>query len=214
LDASHFNVPQKRKRVILIGVQKKKNYNLDEIYSEIFNLSNSKKIATVKDAIGKLPSLMPLSEPEKRDGRNISHEDSKKKILHHEARYHNLRDIRAFREWIAQGMNTKSSFEKINFYNVRLNKKSNHAKYRNLEWDKPSPTIVAHLYKDGLMFIHPDEEQARSISVREAAALQSFPEDFIFLGSGAYQYKMIGNAVPVKLAEAIAKGIGKYLELK
>ncbi len=214
LDASHFNVPQKRKRVILIGVQKKKNFNLDEIYSEIFNLSNPKKTATVKDAIGKLPSLLPLSEPEKRGGRNVSHEDSKKKILHHEARYHNPRDVQAFREWIVQGMNTKSSFEKINFYNVRLNKKSNHAKYRNLEWDKPSPTIVAHLYKDGLMFIHPDEEQARSISVREAAALQSFPEDFIFLGSGAYQYKMIGNAVPVRLAECIAKGIGKYLEKK
>jgi DNA (cytosine-5)-methyltransferase 1 len=214
LDASHFNVPQKRRRVILIGVQKKRKYDLDSVYAEIIKLSNQNDIATVKDAIGKLPSLLPLEQPVKRDGKNVSHQDSKKKIAHHEARYHNPRDVQAFREWITQCMNNKSSFEKINFYNVRLNKKSNHAKYRNLEWDKPSPTIVAHLYKDGLMFIHPDEKQARSISVREAAALQSFPDDFTFLGSNAYQYKMIGNAVPVKLAEAVANGVANYLELK
>jgi DNA (cytosine-5)-methyltransferase 1 len=64
------------------------------------------------------------------------------------------------------------------------------------------------------MFIHPDEKQARSISVREAAALQSFPDDFTFWGSNAYQYKMIGNAVPVKLAEAVANGVANYLKLK
>ncbi len=214
LDASHFNVPQKRRRVILVGVQKKRNYDLDSVYAEIINLSNVNDIATVKDAIGNLPSLLPLEEPKKLEGKNVSHKESKIKVAHHEARYHNSRDVQAFRDWIIQRMNTKSSFEKINFYNARLNKKSNHAKYRNLEWDKPSPTIVAHLYKDGLMFIHPDEKQARSISVREAAALQSFPDDFTFVGSTAYQYKMIGNAVPVKLAEAVAKGVSNYLEMK
>jgi DNA (cytosine-5)-methyltransferase 1 len=214
LDASHFGVPQKRKRVILIGVKKNRKFNLDSIYSEIINLANANEIVTVKDVIDQLPALYPLSKPVKRDGKNISHEDSKTKVLHHEARYHNPRDVQAFRDWITQGMNRKSSIEKINFYNIRLNKQSNHAKYRNLEWDKPSPTIVAHLYKDGLMFIHPDEKQARSISVREAASLQSFPNDFCFLGSTAYQYKMIGNAVPVRLAEAIAKGIANYLASK
>ncbi len=214
LDASHFGVPQKRKRVILIGVQKKQRFNLDSVYSEILKLANQESIATVKDAIDNFPALYPLVNPEKREGKNVSHESSEQSVAQHEARYHNPRDIQAFREWITQRMNSKSSFEKINFYNVRLNKKSNHAKYRNLEWDKPSPTIVAHLYKDGLMFIHPDENQARSISVREAAALQSFPDDFIFLGSNAYQYKMIGNAVPVKLAKAVASGIVNYLEMK
>jgi len=214
LDASHFGVPQKRRRVILIGVKKKQKFNLESVYSEILKLATPQSIATVKDAINNLPALYPLANPEKRGSKNVSHENSKKKVLHHEARYHNPRDVQAFREWIMQRMNSKSSFEKINFYNVRLNKKSNHAKYRNLEWDKPSPTIVAHLYKDGLMFIHPDENQARSISVREAAALQSFPDDFTFIGSNAYQYKMIGNAVPVKLAKAVATGVANYLEMK
>jgi DNA (cytosine-5)-methyltransferase 1 len=213
LDASLFNVPQKRKRLILIGIKKNSDFNLNDVYSEILKLSNNKNIPTVKTAIGELPPLLPLKEPTKQGRGNISHRITGKKILHHEPRYHNKRDIDIFKKWITEGMNKRTTVEKINFYNSLMNKKSNHAKYRNLEWDKPSPTIVAHLYKDGLMFIHPDEQQARSISVREAAALQSFPDDFIFLGSSAYQYKMIGNAVPVKLAESIAKGIGNYFSM-
>lgn len=214
LDASLFNVPQKRKRLILIGVKKNSDYNLNDVYAEILKLSNDKNIPTVKNAIGELPPLLPLKEISKQDRRNISHGITGKKILHHEPRYHNKRDIDIFKKWISEDMNKRTTAEKIDFYNGLMNKQSNHAKYRNLEWDKPSPTIVAHLYKDGLMFIHPDEQQARSISVREAAALQSFPDDFTFLGSSAYQYKMIGNAVPVKLAEAIAKGIGNYFSMK
>ena len=108
-------------------------------------------------------------------------------------------------------MNKSSSQEKIAFYNNLMGKHSNHAKYRNLEWDKPSPTIVAHLYKDGLMFIHPDMDQARSITVKEAALLQSFPDDYNFISSQGFAYKMIGNAVPVALAKCFAREI--YSEL-
>lgn len=93
-----------------------------------------------------------------------------------------------------------------------VGKESNHAKYRNLAWDKPSPTIVSHLCKDGLMFIHPDSEQARSISVAEASLLMSFPEDYEFQGSQSYKYKMIGNAVPPLMAEKIALTILKVLK--
>jgi DNA (cytosine-5)-methyltransferase 1 len=102
--------------------------------------------------------------------------------------------------------------DKISFYNDLMGKNSNHAKYRNLEWDKPSPTIVAHLYKDGLMFIHPDEKQARSITIKEAALLQSFPDDYEFIGSNGDCYKMIGNAVPPEMAKNIALGIVKCLK--
>lgn len=108
-------------------------------------------------------------------------------------------------------MNSKSTIEKLNFYNNLLNKNSNHNKYRSLNWDKPSPTIVAHLHKDGLMFIHPDESQARSITVREAALLQSFPEDYEFIGSPGVCYKMIGNAVPPLMAKGIAQSLFEYL---
>jgi len=108
-------------------------------------------------------------------------------------------------------MNKKNSSEKILFYNKKMKKKSKHAKYRNLEWDKPSPTIVAHLSKDGLMFIHPDPKQARSITIFEASLLQSFPKDFEFIGTNAYCYKMIGNAVPPMMAKKIGLSILKAL---
>ena len=101
--------------------------------------------------------------------------------------------------------------KKIRFYNKRTGRTSNHNKYRNLDWNKPSPTVVAHLYKDGLMFIHPDSKQARSITVREAAALQSFDDDFKFTGKMGIDYKMIGNAVPPLMAKKISQILIKFL---
>ncbi len=206
--ASDFGVPQKRNRVIIIGVKKGSELNLEEIYKQVDSFK-TKKAKTVKDAIGNLPSLLPLNSIKKINGKNVSHElkNNEAEVPFHQPRFHNDRDVSFFKEWLNQGMNNKSSVEKINFYNDRLSKQSKHAKYRNLEWDKPSPTIVAHLYKDGLMFLHPDEKQARSITVKEAALLQSFPDDYEFVGSQGVAFKMIGNAVPPELAKNIGLGI-------
>ena len=74
-----------------------------------------------------------------------------------------------------------------------------------------SQTIVAHLYKDGLMFIHPDQNQSRSITIKEAALIQTFPEDFDFCDTMGNSFKMIGNAVPPLLAKKIAEAIYKFL---
>ena len=210
--ASDFGVPQKRNRVIIIGIKKGSELNLEEIYKQVDSLKTNKG-KTVKDAIGNLPSLLPLDSTKKVNGKNVSHvlKNNEAEVQFHQPRFHNDRDVRFFKEWLNQGMNNKSSVEKINFYNDRLSKESKHAKYRNLEWDKPSPTIVAHLYKDGLMFLHPDEKQARSITVKEAALLQSFPNDFEFVGSQGVAFKMIGNAVPPELAKNIGIGILKEL---
>lgn len=212
--ANDFNVPQKRKRLIIVGVRNELSLNLKDIYSAIDNEKSDLK-PTIKDAIFSLPHFRPLYESKKVNGKNVSHELVTNEVVDgHTARFHNTRDVKIFKNWLKNDMNNKSTTEKINFYNDLLNKKTNHAKYRNLEWDKPSPTIVAHLYKDGLMFIHPDAKQARSITIREAALLQSFPVDYKFVGSQGYCYKMIGNAVPPLMAKAISEGIYKYLTKK
>ena len=75
-------------------------------------------------------------------------------------------------------------------------------KMRRLRWDTPSPTIMAHMAKDAYMFIHPWLH--RTLSVRESARIQSFPDSFEFQGSMTDQYRQVGNAVPPLLAAAIA----------
>lgn len=213
--ASDFGVPQKRNRVIIIGVNKTANLDLEELYSEIDSFKLNTKAPTVLDAIGNLPKFKPLKTRSVINGRNVSHKEiGKKKVKYHEPRFNNERDVKIFREWVKNKMNKHSTEEKLSFYNNLIGKSSNHVKYRNLEWDAPSPTIVAHLYKDGLMFIHPDSEQARSITVKEAALLQSFPDDYDFIGSQSAAYKMIGNAVPPEMARKIAMAISNKLKGK
>jgi site-specific DNA-cytosine methylase len=124
------------------------------------------------------------------------------------------KQFKAAKEWVEKKMNYMSHQAMIDYYYEKTGHKTLYQKYKSLEWDKPSHTVVAHLSKDGYMFIHPDPEQERSITIREAACLMTFPLDFQFLGSTPYNYKMIGNAVPVNFAKAIAKGICKSLDKK
>ncbi|MHA1250580.1 MAG: DNA cytosine methyltransferase [Candidatus Helarchaeota archaeon] len=84
-------------------------------------------------------------------------------------------------------------------------------KFKRINYNRPCHTILAHLEKDGYYYIHPKCD--RTISVREAARLQSFPDHFIFCGPKSEQYKQIGNAVPPLLAYAIAKEIKKVLDM-
>ena len=87
-------------------------------------------------------------------------------------------------------------------------------KWRKMEADAPARTLMAHLGKDGYSHIHYDSLQARTISVREAARLQSFPDGFVLSGSMNPAFKQIGNAVPALLAKAIATNIYKILREK
>jgi DNA (cytosine-5)-methyltransferase 1 len=208
--ATDFGVPQLRKRIIIFGVKKNSNIELEDLYKAFDSYRSTHFKLTVRDIIGNLPPFLPFNVSKKVNGQNISHYSVKSnRHKHHIPRYHNIRDIDIFKKWLSDDMNKKSSVEKISFYNRHLKKKSNHAKYRNLEWDKPSPTIVAHLSKDGLMFIHPDPNQARSITIYEAALIQSFPNNYKFIGTNANCYKMIGNAVPPMMAKCIGLALLK-----
>jgi len=87
-------------------------------------------------------------------------------------------------------------------------------KWRKMEADAPARTLMAHLGKDGYSHIHYDSDQARTVSVREAARLQSFPDGFVLTGSMNPAFKQIGNAVPALLAKAIASHLYLHLTRK
>ena len=231
LNSANYGVPQVRKRVIIVGVRKDIEINPDEVYEGIVKthydpeMSDKeavglKKYVTVRDAIEELPPLHPgegksiIDFVSKRDNEFLkrirSEED--KVLRDHVARNHNDKDIERYiamskNKWTFQDMLEKR--EDLRHEKQRVFGNS----YTVQWWDLPSKTIIAHLYKDGNQFIHPDYMQGRTFTVREAARIQSFPDDFVFEGPRTEQFKQIGNAVPPLLAEAIAKCIKGKLEL-
>ncbi|MEZ2719974.1 DNA cytosine methyltransferase [Paenalcaligenes hominis] len=216
-DTSEFLVPQKRVRVIIVAIDMKRYADFKErvnlFYSNL-NRYKSEKVVTVSEALGGLPAIFPLESPMPRSSHFID-KAGEFEITAHEPRYHNERDISIFKllaeDIQSGGFQYASSDALKELYTKKTGRKSSVHKYHVLRSDKPSNTIPAHLYKDGLRHIHPDPSQARSITVREAARLQTFDDDFEFLGSRGSQYKMIGNAVPPVFAEKIALSLGGIL---
>src|SRR5690606_21771601 len=129
--ASDFGVPQKRNRVIIIGIRNdiiSSDFNLQTIYTEIDRLK-SPQTKTVKDAIGIMPAFKPTNKTETINGRKHSYKPIDSTLEYDDnlwPRFQNERDIKVFHEWVANDMNKKPMQERIDFYNRLLGKNSKH----------------------------------------------------------------------------------------
>ena len=216
IDFTEYGVPQNRKRIIIFGVRKeyfgdKAERIVDSFYNEYLPKYKVKRKKTVYEAIGDLPKLYPEKETIKVNGVRTRHSLSEPSVENHIARWQSDRDLGIFRllaEDIESGRNQYLSIDALKkLYTKMTGKESNVHKYHVIKWDEPSNLIPAHLYKDGLRHIHPDSKQQRTITVREAARLQTFPDDYVFYGSNMDLYKMIGNAVPPLFAKCCANAV-------
>jgi len=229
LNSVNYGVPQIRERVILIGVRKDIDLDPKIIYKKIQKTHYSpesnermglKKYVTVRDAISDLPKLLPGEGTEIVENYKVTNNEyltlirghSFDKVYNHVSRKHNEKDRERYKI-LSENQNWQlKELQKVRPDLVHHDPKHFGNRYTVQEYDKPGKTIVAHLYKDGNLFIHPDPKQERTFTVREAARIQSFPDDFWFEGSRTEQYKQVGNAVPPLLAQACAKAIKDVLK--
>jgi DNA (cytosine-5)-methyltransferase 1 len=214
LNANDFGVPQNRERFFIIG--NRLGVDVEQIFEDIKN-DKPNKVFVLKDAIKDLPKLKPNriknnSSIENNDCGFVeidynyevtpfySFINSNRKITklyNHKNRYNNDRDIKIF-GLLPQGANSlHPSISDIMPYKSR-----NHIfkdKYFKLSENEFCKTITSHMKFDCNMYIHPTEP--RGLTPREAARIQTFPDDYVFKGSQNGWFAQIGNAVPVKLAE-------------
>ena len=228
-NTADYGVPQLRKRVIIIGVRKDIDKSAEELYESIIKThwnpetpSNEKKgkkrFVDVRQAIGDLPPVEPGHDASTETFDYPCNNEYLKRIgkqgiyplMDHIARKHNDLDRERFQVMIHNHWSFGQLRREMPQYEHEHARVFDNS-YVVQWWDLPSKTILAHIHKDGFQFIHPDEEQRRTFTVREAARIQSFPDDFEFKGSRGEKYKQIGNAVPPLFAEALAKSIKKNL---
>ncbi|QHE51683.1 DNA cytosine methyltransferase [Pontibacillus sp. HMF3514] len=227
LNSVNYGVPQTRERVIIVGVRHDLTVTPEEIYESIeythhdvngFPDESLESYVTVGEAISDLPKLRPGEGAEQFDFKPEALNRYTKKLrdpefgylYNHYARGHNEQDMERYRLMSKNLWTLGELYENVPSL-VHAKKRLFNNSYVVQQKDKPGRTIIAHLYKDGNQFIHPDHTQARTFTVREAARIQSFPDDFKFMGSRTQQYKQVGNAVPPLMAKQIAESIKKYL---
>tara|TARA_B110000238_G_scaffold184996_1_gene212881 strand:+ start:788 stop:1945 length:1158 start_codon:yes stop_codon:yes gene_type:complete len=214
-NAADYGVPQTRKRMIIIGT-KIKNFNFKlpkiDFFSDDNLFSKKNKYRTVKDAIEDLPKITDNWRIDECDYSIFKNLNSFQKLMRKKTngmvknnicRMTNDRAKKVFKE-MKQGSKYMDLPKKIR--NILPFREDIFAdRLKRLVNSKPSWTVIAHIGMDGYMYIHPTE--TRTLSVREAARLQSFPDDFVFLGTQMETYHQVGNAVPVLLSEAIARSL-------
>ena len=222
--AQDYGVPQNRERFIMIG--NRVNISPKLIFEEIYK--HKRKPFVLKDALDGLPHLVAKKEKGSKGiecaesgftecdftyihndfYKFINGEKDIKKLYNHKNRYNNERDIEIYRR-LPQGANSlHESIADIMPYKRRNGIFKD--KYFKLDETQICKTITSHMRFDCNMYIHPWD--ARGLSPREAARIQTFPDDYVITGSQNMWYAQVGNAVPVKLAKAIGDGIMKFIK--
>lgn len=210
LEAHHYGVPQTRKRFFIIGTrvksqpicwpEKKYEHEPVTVWQAISDLPIVDHNAR-DDEIPYRPRFIPLNEYQR-----LMREGAGDVLYNHQTRWHNPQDLEAF-TLLPEGGKYIDLPESYRRYRADIFKD----KYRKLYRDRPSWTLEAHIGKDTYRHIYPSQvgepEPPRTISVREAARLQSFPDRFRFIGAFTRQFMQVGNAVPPLLAKAIAEAI-------
>lgn len=211
LKAEEYGVLQSRRRVIVVGTRKDLNLT--------YPVFKKKKLSTtINEMFSDLPSLVPGEEKfQYKSGLTNKYLISSKireendVLTWHMARTHNKQDRKIYEIAISKWNNNHQRLEydklpeELKSHN---NRKSFVDRFKVVEGDTGTcHTMMAHIAKDGHYFIHPDITQLRSLSVREAARIQSFPDNYYFEGSRSAAFTQIGNAVPPLMAEAIAEGV-------
>ena len=215
-NASDFGVLQNRKRMIIVGWLKDSGF-----WYPSFQPCNANAI--VNDLFSDLPKLAPGTRSDSYTAIPPSpyivdfHIREKGDILTlHEARPNTDRDIKIYKIAINQW---NSNHKRLDYNSLpdelktHRNRTSFIDRFKVVEGDMPAcHTMLAHISKDGHYFIHPDIKQHRSLSVREAARIQSFPDSYYFEGPRTAQFVQIGNAVPPLMARRIAEELRKELD--
>lgn len=215
LNTANFGVPQNRKRVILIGWNKNSKLN------DYPNFKDVSRNYIVNDFLIGLPKIKAGQGKVIRNNfrknnivlkrLNIADFDI---LMDHYARPNKKQDLEIYK------LAVKAKEKGVNIKYNQLPKKLKTHKNENGFLDRfkvvdgksnSSHTIVAHISRDGHFYIHPDITQNRSISVREAARLQTFPDSYKFEGSRSSQLKQIGNAVPPIFSRILAEELIKFL---
>lgn len=223
LEAKNWGIPQNRRRLIFIG--NRMGVDPSAIFDEIDKQRRPPFV--LRDVLEGLPRLK-VKQPKGKPGienydsgltvrdftytvndfyRFINDDRVITKLYNHKNRYNNPRDLEIFRLLPQGGDSTHESISKIMPYTRRSNIFKD--KYYKLDESKICKTITSHMKYDCNMYIHPWEP--RGLSPREAARIQTFPDDYVFQGAQNSWYAQIGNAVPVKLAEVIGKSIMKFI---
>lgn len=221
LNAHDFGVLQSRKRVIIVGWLKGTGYeypSFETIHSD----------AEVWDLLKDLPALTPGESAEEHtmsDMRRLKKYVKENEIrvkadvlTGHIARPHTAQDIEIYKRtidlWFENSKHERLKYDDLpDELKTHRNRTSFVDRFKVVEGDMDyCHTILAHLSKDGHYFIHPDIDQHRSITVREAARIQSFPDSYYFEGPRTSQFVQVGNAVPPMMAKVIADKIKEQLE--